>query len=396
MGRVRCPPIQSVAIANGQASHEFEWKREECYLIRKPDPPVLVAITKEPSGRLKTHSVQLLDYNINRFDIEDRKGLEITILTALLTFQDANEAYHTNPSDNSILPNALRRNTTKDVSPTPTPPPPLPTKPPAKTGVDRVAELQALRGEYNEVVIEDECDVADYAQYSWNLLQDDAILFVSILASDAPQVPKVLQTVEETKRMRYRAANMEELHQYVVYDTLPAKGPRRINLDSKDKYEAPKSILVHLSKIPMPELQPKPTLHSPPSGSSAGASGSTLLSGSSLFWRRDKGKEKEKPKEDKSACISYFVRTGRLMVVLQGRVCLLEVRLRRCIHTKYTHSNRHRHPPSWQVLQFMPASHRRIDVEGCGKTRMLLFVSPPLFIYLSWTLGILIPSFCSV
>ncbi|KIY68379.1 hypothetical protein CYLTODRAFT_374506 [Cylindrobasidium torrendii FP15055 ss-10] len=281
--------------------HEFEWKREECYLIRKPDPPVLVAITKEPSGRLKTHTVQLLDYNINRFDIEDRKGLEITMLTALLTFQDANEAYHTpNSSDASILPTALRRNTTKDVSPTPTPPPPLPTKPPAKTGVDRVAELQALRGEYNEVVIEDECDVADYAQYSWNLLQDDAILFVSILASDAPQVPKVLQTVEETKRLRYRAANMDELHQYVVYDTLPAKGPRRINLDSKDKYEAPKSILVHLSKIPMPELQPKPSLSSPPGGSSAGASGSTLLSGSSLFWRRDKGKEKERPKEDKS------------------------------------------------------------------------------------------------
>jgi hypothetical protein len=47
--------------------HEFEWKREECYLIRKPDPPVLVAITKVTPGRLKTSSVQLLDYNLNRF-----------------------------------------------------------------------------------------------------------------------------------------------------------------------------------------------------------------------------------------------------------------------------------------------------------------------------------------
>jgi hypothetical protein len=47
--------------------HDFEWKREECYLIRKPDPPVLVAITKEPPGKIKTSSVQLLDYNLNRY-----------------------------------------------------------------------------------------------------------------------------------------------------------------------------------------------------------------------------------------------------------------------------------------------------------------------------------------
>jgi hypothetical protein len=46
--------------------HEFEWKREECFMIRKPDPPVIIAVTKEPPGRLKTISVQILDYNLNR------------------------------------------------------------------------------------------------------------------------------------------------------------------------------------------------------------------------------------------------------------------------------------------------------------------------------------------
>lgn len=46
--------------------HQFEWKREECYLVRKPDPAVLVAITKEPPGRLKTSTIQILDYNLNR------------------------------------------------------------------------------------------------------------------------------------------------------------------------------------------------------------------------------------------------------------------------------------------------------------------------------------------
>lgn len=48
--------------------HVFEWKREECFLIRKPDPAVLVAITtkKETAGRSKTATVQILDYNLNR------------------------------------------------------------------------------------------------------------------------------------------------------------------------------------------------------------------------------------------------------------------------------------------------------------------------------------------
>jgi hypothetical protein len=46
--------------------HDFEWKREECFMIRKPDPPVIIAVTKETPGRIKTTSVQILDYNLNR------------------------------------------------------------------------------------------------------------------------------------------------------------------------------------------------------------------------------------------------------------------------------------------------------------------------------------------
>jgi len=75
-------------------------------------------------------------------------------------------------------------------------------------------------------------------------------------------VPKVLQVVEETKRIRYKAGLSEEaeLHQYVLYDTREGKkGPRRINLDDdmKNKYAPPQNLTVHLSKISMPELQPK-------------------------------------------------------------------------------------------------------------------------------------------
>ncbi|KAF4593156.1 hypothetical protein EYR38_008868 [Pleurotus pulmonarius] len=250
--------------------HEFEWKREECYLLRKPDPPVLVAVTKEPAGRLKTSSIQVLDYNLNRFDIDDRKGLEIVMLTALLTFHDANDTYHKDgepPSATSFF--GVRRTTSEATvaessAAGQSAPPTLPPKPTPRGGIDRIAEMQAIQGEYNEVTVTEEGSIEDYGQYCFNLLQDDAILFITIRSAGAEQVPKVVQVVEQTKRVRHKAGVEEEIHQYVLYDTIasPQKGPRRIKLDgdddkTKSKYTPPNSLTIHISKIPMPELQPK-------------------------------------------------------------------------------------------------------------------------------------------
>lgn len=106
------------------------------------------------------------------------------------------------------------------------------------------------------------------------------MLFITVKSGEAIQVPKVLQVVEETKRIRYKTgqwhffidfkntyhllglSDEEELHQYVLYDTPEGGkgGPRRIiNLDDdmKNKYVPPKNLTVHLSKIAIPELQPK-------------------------------------------------------------------------------------------------------------------------------------------
>ncbi|PPR01691.1 hypothetical protein CVT24_001519 [Panaeolus cyanescens] len=249
--------------------HEFEWKREECFIIRKPDPPVIIAVTKEPAGRLKTTSAQILDYNLNRFDINDRKGLEIVVLTALLTFQDGNEAQrapqaevsspvavHNPPIASRILGTPIMNQPSTAEAPPPPPP-----KPPQKTGVDRIAELQAMKGEYNEIIISEEGSVQDYASYCSKLLEDDAMLFITVKSAEATQVPKVLQVVEETKRIRHKAglSDDEELYQYVLYDTEVKKGPKRINLDDgvKNKYAPPQNLVIHLSKISMPELQPK-------------------------------------------------------------------------------------------------------------------------------------------
>ena len=115
----------------------------------------------------------------NRFDISDRKGLEIVVLTALMTFHDANEANRNH--DLTPLP-PPPSSTPLNRVPSPTVPvghtlslgdmPPLPPpKPAPKTGVERIAELQAIKGEYNEIIISDEGDVQDYAEYCNTLLQ---------------------------------------------------------------------------------------------------------------------------------------------------------------------------------------------------------------------------------
>ena len=105
------------------------------------------------------------------------------------------------------------------------------------------------------------------------------MLFISIRSSGAPEVPKVLQVVEETKRIRHKSGKFlaswprpcsrplgdRELYQYVLYDSslIPTKGPKIINLDdNKGKgkgkdYTPPNNIVVHLSKIDMPELRPR-------------------------------------------------------------------------------------------------------------------------------------------
>jgi hypothetical protein len=64
---------------------------------------------------------------------------------------------------------------------------------------------------------------------------------------------------------RIGVSDESELHQYVLYDTVKPKGPRIIKLDddSTNKYRPPNSLVIHLSKIPMPELQPKPTIKTP-------------------------------------------------------------------------------------------------------------------------------------
>lgn len=105
----------------------------------------------------------------------------------------------------------------------------------------------------------------------------------------------------------------EELHQYVSYDTVMPKGqgPRRIKLDdpdpkgknrSKDGYTPPESLLVHLSKIDMPELRPRPEVKDPgPELGWTKAPAPAPAPSSNPFASKGKGKEKHSEKEQRKA-----------------------------------------------------------------------------------------------
>lgn len=95
----------------------------------------------------------------HRFDIADRKGLEIALLTTLLTIHDMTLANHA-PADPVVLAPPAQ----------PEAPPSPPPRPAPKTGINRIAEMHALRYEPNEVTINEEGTIEDYGEYAEALL----------------------------------------------------------------------------------------------------------------------------------------------------------------------------------------------------------------------------------
>ncbi|KAG8748407.1 hypothetical protein FRC10_005954 [Ceratobasidium sp. 414] len=242
--------------------HEFEWKKDECYLLRKPDPPVLVAVS-ESEKKNKKAIVQFLDYNLSRFDVEDRRGLEVVLVASLLSFQDQSDEYRSRAAAADAASGGLRA-----YSRQPSSSGSVPTLPP-KPGEAMVVKLQSShQREPNEIVVGSEGAIDEYVDLACNLLQDDSMMFIMIRALDAAQVQRVVQVAEETKRTRRRARYEEELHQYLRYEDekqQAPKGPKVIKLDespskegssSMKSYTPPKTLTIHLSKIPMPELMP--------------------------------------------------------------------------------------------------------------------------------------------
>ncbi|KAH9019779.1 hypothetical protein EDB85DRAFT_1815085, partial [Lactarius pseudohatsudake] len=196
------------------------------------------AITKDTARKSRTATVQILDYNLNRFDIADCKGLEIALLTTLLTIQDM-AAVNNTPADPVILAPPVQ----PEALPTP------PSRPAPNMGVNRIAEMHAMCYKPNEVTVNEEGSIEDYGEYAESLLADDAMtLFITVRFASPADVSRVYSSPLEVTP----GAPREELHQYVIYDAEP-RAPRHIKLD-----DPPTSLTMHLSKILMPELCPPP------------------------------------------------------------------------------------------------------------------------------------------
>lgn len=118
------------------------------------------------------------------------------------------------------------------------------------------------------------------------------MIYIILRPHSQEHVSKVVQVAEATKRFHYKSGGHdEELFQYVTMeDAKPEKsGPKVINLDDGNKkkkekeYRPPQTLTVHLSKIPMPELQPKARPSTKPSPTPATSSES---SSSFLPWKK--------------------------------------------------------------------------------------------------------------
>lgn len=96
------------------------------------------------------------------------------ILSALLSFADSSEDQHVRRDENTSSTSSgfsfLKPTKSSEQDP-PAVPPELPPKPaqPEKTPITRIVDMQT--GALNEIVVSEDGDVGDYAQYCANLLE---------------------------------------------------------------------------------------------------------------------------------------------------------------------------------------------------------------------------------
>lgn len=239
--------------ATSQTAEEFSWKREGgpsrasstqsayvCEVIRKPDPSVLAAQYRPPASKGKPGTLQLMDYNINRLDVQDKKGLEVALVMTLsaLLDQEYDEKIASRgerniytctsgiPTDLSTQPFALAwqeaesRHQASSVrlgrvasSSSATSPSVSTVNRPARhesdssdidaATADRIANLEP-----NEVLVSKWGSVDEYVQHAIQLLRSDgqgqSMYLISLLSDSAETTPKVVQVAASIKAAYYR------------------------------------------------------------------------------------------------------------------------------------------------------------------------------------------------
>lgn len=236
---------------------QFRWRRElfgpndfSCVLDRRPDPAVEICISKAPS-KGKDGWIQLLDYNIQRFEIKDAKGLELALYISLISLMDGLDdrlAQRDGPTSPGLVkPSSSRAVSENSVF----------GKPNGKSAKVDNSENP------NEVTVEADGSIAEYAARCVSLLGDPSIVLVVIKSKGGKATGKAVEVADATKRARHRAGLDQEgpgLYQYVIDEPEPSStGPKVIDLnDKKDKrtWTPPTNIAIYLSKIDLPDLNP--------------------------------------------------------------------------------------------------------------------------------------------
>ncbi|UZJ56623.1 hypothetical protein CBS101457_005943 [Exobasidium rhododendri] len=166
--------------------------------VRKPDPEIDVA-RYTPATKTRPAFLQVLDYNIQRLDVTDRRGLEILILMATCTLLDADydEKHKEGLSGNIYLSDRITSSEALNS-----------TSSSSSAKADRLSSSGTLlpdvqSKEANELVIDVHTPVDVFIRHAIQLMRQDQGgdgLHLIILKATSPQVtPKAIQIAAEIK-----------------------------------------------------------------------------------------------------------------------------------------------------------------------------------------------------
>ncbi|BEI86004.1 hypothetical protein CcaverHIS002_0602910 [Cutaneotrichosporon cavernicola] len=239
--------------------NKYMWKRSggiaskdlACFMDRRRDPSVDVALGRVSGRDRKPAHMSILHYNIERFipnDIKDLRGLETLLVLTFTALVDSGDMSSRQSSGSSSASRPQQNNSQNKPLP-PGPSTATPNPPP-----------EVYHEDANEVVVGVLTDLDSHIDRAISLLEDPNMLFIIIRTKDARAAQRALQVVLGVNRFRHRGEK-PDLHQYVLEEEAPeAKGPRRINLNDAPAdaptWKPPPNLAIYLSTIELPDLKP--------------------------------------------------------------------------------------------------------------------------------------------
>ncbi|SNX82933.1 uncharacterized protein MEPE_01639 [Melanopsichium pennsylvanicum] len=272
---------------NSKHVENFSWKREGgpsrgsstqsayvCEVIRKPDPSVLAAQYRPPAAKCKPATLQLMDYNINRLDVQDKKGIEVALVMSLSALLDqeyddriASRGQRNLYICNSGIPTDLstqafssawqeaemRHGASQHSASSPSQDARALHHPSESSNVD-IADIDRIASlEPNEMLVSKWGSIDEYVQHAIHLLRSDgqgqAMYLITLLSDSVETTPKLVQIAAAIKAAYYRLPDdakgtvygrpadadgvEDELYQYV----------QTLDEEEKDMHQPPASPL---------------------------------------------------------------------------------------------------------------------------------------------------------